>query len=139
MANLTDEELFFGGSQQQHEPKHEKADPYLVIRRSVNDVERRLRVLEERYANLRKKTQITDQNMLDYESHLSKELKMLTGTVNGLKFQVQEIAEKLALFNTEFEQVAKKRDLQVLEKYLDLWQPMNFVTRSELKDAVQKK
>ncbi len=138
MSEFTDEELFFGPSDAPEAPKKEKQDPFSFIRNSVNDVERRLRVLEERYSNLRKKIQITDQNMLDQEGHSTKEIKVLSETVVSLKFQVEEIAEKLAIFNSEFENVAKKRELMVLEKYLDMWQPMNFVTRHEFSEILQK-
>lgn len=139
MSELTDEEMFFGPADQPEAPKQEKQDPYTVIRQSVNDVERRLRVLEERYANLRKKIQITDQNMLDHQSHITKELRVATETVNNLKFQIEEIAEKMAIFNSEFASLAKKRDVKILEKYLDMWQPMNFVTRAEFNQIIGKK
>ncbi|RJQ18226.1 hypothetical protein C4573_00705 [Candidatus Woesearchaeota archaeon] len=129
------DELLFGVSEEPQAPRNEKNDPFSIISHNVNDLERRLRVLEERYTNLRKKTQITDQNMLENEKHLSKEIRGLTDSVSELKFQMQELAEKLAIFNSEFEHVAQKTDVQMIEKYLDLWQPMNFVTREELKKA----
>jgi len=138
MPEFTDEEMFFGPGDAPEAPKKEKQDPFSFIRNSVNDVERRLRVLEERYSNLRKKIQITDQNMLEQEGHLSKDVHVLNDVVMSLKLQVEEIAEKLSIFNSEFENLAKKRDVKILEKYLDMWQPMNFVTRHEFNQILQK-
>lgn len=135
----TDEELFFGATNEPEPPKKEEENPYSVVSRNVSDVERRLRILEERYANLRRKTQLLDQNMLENDRRLSTELKSLQETMNSLKFGVQEMTEKLVLFNAEFDNLAKKRDAQVIEKYLDMWQPMQFVTREELKQALEEK
>lgn len=139
MVEFTDEEMFFGGPQLPEAPKHEKIDPFTAIRNSVNDIERRLRVLEERYSNLRKKIQITDQNRIDNENQFSKAVLALNETVIGLKVQVEEIGEKISIFNSEFENLAKKRDLRMLEKYLDMWQPMNFVSREEFSKVIGKK
>lgn len=136
----SDEELFFGSPSEPAPPKKGKQEsPYSIIANNLNDVERRLRILEERYTNIRRKTQLIDHNMLDAEKRLGKEIKTVIDSVNGLKFQIQEISEKLALLNSEFENLAKKRDLQVVEKYLDLWQPMQFVTREELKRTLEER
>ena len=48
-------------------PKKEKPlDPRVIfLLNEVSNISAKLRLLEERYANLRKKTQVTDQNMLE--------------------------------------------------------------------------
>jgi chromosome segregation ATPase len=140
MQQQNDEELFFGPQQGPEPPKKSRAEnPYSTVSRNLNDVERRLRILEERYSNLRRKTQIIDHNMLENDKRLSKEIKTLLESVTTLKYQIQEMTEKLALFNSEFDNLAKKRDVEVIQKYLDLWQPMNFITRDELKEIMEER
>jgi hypothetical protein len=108
------------------------------ITEALSDLDRRVKVLEDRYTNLRKKNQLTDQNIIESEKSISKELRNLQDNTLALKSTLDDVSEKLALFNSEFENVAKKTDLAVLQKYMNLWQPMNFVTRDELKQILEE-
>ncbi|MEM4260861.1 MAG: hypothetical protein QXG00_06495 [Candidatus Woesearchaeota archaeon] len=107
------------------------------ISESLSDLDRRIKVLEDRYINLRKKSQLTDQNIIESEKAITKEIKILQDSIISLRSTVSDVSEKLSLFNSEFENVARKTDLSVLQKYMDLWQPMNFVTRQELKQILE--
>lgn len=105
----------------------------------ITDLDRRLRILEERYSNIRKKLQLTDQNILESERGFVKELKIINEDTLKLKKQVNDYAEKISIFDDEIRQAAKKTDVKLIEKYLDLWDPKNFVTRKELKEYLQQK
>ncbi len=133
-AGMQEDDLLYGPrAAEAPKPKH-KEDPQVEsLLKAVSDIETRLRVLEERYTNLRRRTQITDQNMLDTEKHLSTEIKSAHEQLSQLSDTLGEVSNKLALFSSEFAGVAKRTDLVVIEKYLDLWQPMQFVTRDEVK------
>jgi len=112
---------------------------YAQIATIVSDLDRRLRTLEERYSNLRKKLQLSDENLLDAERTFSKELKDFNDESLELKKQVNEFSEKVGMLGSEMENVAQKSDLKVVEKYLDMWNPNNFVTRTELKEYLKTK
>lgn len=105
----------------------------------ITDLDRRLRILEERYGNIRKKLQLTDQNILESERGFVKELKIINDDTLKLKKQVNDYSEKIEIFNDEINQAAKKTDIKLIEKYLDLWDPKNFVTRNELKEYLKQK
>ncbi|GIU68940.1 MAG: hypothetical protein KatS3mg002_0176 [Candidatus Woesearchaeota archaeon] len=105
----------------------------------ITDLDRRLRILEERYNNIRKKIQLTDQNILETERGFVKELKILNEDNLKLKKDVSDYFEKISIFNDEISQAAKKTDIMVIEKYLDLWDPKNFVTRKELREYLKEK
>lgn len=112
---------------------------YAQIAAIISDLDRRLRTLEERYSNLRKKLQLTDENLLDAERSFSKELKSFNDESLELKKQVNDFSEKIGMLGSEMGGVAQKSDLKVLEKYLDMWNPTNFVTRKELKEYLKSK
>jgi predicted nucleic acid-binding Zn-ribbon protein len=112
---------------------------YAQVANIVSDLDRRLRTLEERYSNLRKKLQITDENLLDAERSFSKELRTFNQESLDVKKQVNEFSEKMGMLGNEMENVAQKSDLKVVEKYLDMWNPSNFVTRTELKAYLKSK
>ncbi len=100
----------------------------------ITDLDRRLRTLEERYSNLRKKLQLTDQNLIESERSFGKELRTFSDELLELKRNSNDFSEKTILFQNELENTAKKNDVKVLEKYLALWSPSTFVTRSELRE-----
>lgn len=108
----------------------------------VNDVAARLSVLEERLANLRKKSQLTEQGMIDYEKEMRADLKALTERFTEMARKVSEVKETIDAMAGELSSVVKKHEFTVLERYLDLWQPLTFVTREEakllIKDALKK-
>jgi len=105
----------------------------------VTDLDRRLRILEERYSNIRKKLQLTDQNILESERGFVKELRTVNEDTLKLRKQVNDYSEKISIFTDEINHAAKRTDVKLIEKYLDLWNPRNFVTRRELKEYLKQK
>lgn len=130
---MAEPSLFPGAPQQEAGKKKSDKDLNINLKltESVSNLEARLKILEDRYANLRKKTQLTDQNMIDSEKELWDELRSTNDDLIELKKKVNELLHKISQMNEELEGAAKKYDLKVIEKYLDLWQPMNFLTREE--------
>lgn len=113
------------------------------LNESVNETGSRLAVLEERMVNLRKKSQLVEHSLIDYEKDTRTELKALTETMLDLAQKVEDVKEKIDAMTGELSGVVKRHEMTVLERYMDLWQPMNFVTREEakmlIKDAKERK
>ncbi|PLW80787.1 hypothetical protein C0585_00785 [Candidatus Woesearchaeota archaeon] len=103
----------------------------------INTLSRRIRMMEERYYNLRKKTQLTDQNMLDDNKRINNQLKYFTSNIKELKKKVTDISEKLSMFDEELKDTAKKRDLTIIDKYLEFWEPMNFLTEKDARQIIK--
>lgn len=95
----------------------------------LNNMGRRLMVLEERYTNLRKKTQVTDQNMLSANKKFMTEIQTAHAEMDELKKQINDLVEKLKIIVRELKECAKRQEVDVLQKYINIWQPLNFVTR----------
>jgi hypothetical protein len=95
----------------------------------MNNISRRLMVLEERYTNLRKKTQLTDQNMLNNHKNLMTEMHAAHEQVDELRKHLDDITDKLKIIVRELKECAKHNEVEVLQKYINLWEPMNFITR----------
>jgi hypothetical protein len=112
---------------------------YTQIAGMISDLDRRLRILEERYGNLRKKIQLTDENMIESERTFGKELRGFGNEVLELKRSISDFDEKIVIFTGEMDSTAQKMDLKVLEKYLTMWDPGMFVTRKELREYLKSK
>ena len=120
-------------------PKEQPAGPGVrEIAEGVTDMGRRLRTLEERYTNLQSKAQLTEQNMLSRNKHLSTEIKTLNSEISDIKKEINEIKEMMLSMINELKATAKKEEVRILEKYINLWEPVNFVTRNEVKDIIKE-
>ncbi|MBU2561824.1 MAG: hypothetical protein KKD17_06000 [Nanoarchaeota archaeon] len=103
----------------------------------LNNISRRLMVLEERYTSLRKKTQVTDQNMLNSNKKFMTEVQTSHAEMDELKKQISDIIEKMKIIVRELKECAKRQEVEVLQKYINIWQPVNFVTRDTVMKMVR--
>jgi len=103
----------------------------------IGEVSSNLRILEDRYSNLRKKTQLTDQTLLETQRQFFKEKRILSEEVVEIKMKLSELAEEISVMNAELKSAVKHKDFKVLEKYLDMWDPMHFVTRKEAEEIIE--
>ena len=104
---------------------------------SYADAERRLIVLEERYSEIRKKLQVAEQNMLSDFKRLHTEVKSSNSEVMETRHEMDDIKGKIMLIIKELQMLARSEDVDVLRKYLDMWQPVNFVTQNEVEKMVR--
>ena len=102
------------------------------------DISQSLRILEDRYYVLRKKTQLTEKTLIDSQREFEKERKLMLDELVSAKLKIKELEEKLDDMNAEFNNLAKLTDVKVLEKYLDFWEPIQFVTRNEVEKLLRK-
>ncbi len=101
-------------------------------------VSRRVRVLEERYTNLRRKSQVTEQNMLVTNKKLVMDIKTLTTEINEINKDLDTIKNTLRQVIEELKKCAKKEEVKMLEKYINLWEPIKFVTHDEVEKVIKE-
>lgn len=106
---------------------------------NVTGLGARLRVMEERYSNVRKKIQMTDQNLLDFEKDIRGEIRSLNQELMDVKRGLNEINDNILRMSSELQKCVQQSDFRVIEKYVDMWQPMNFVTKKELNRYLKEK
>lgn len=123
---------------QDQKPGKGSETPFEKLSSEVSSASSRLRVLEERYGNLRKKSQMTDQSLLDFEKDLRSEIKSLNEDFLDIKKGLSEINENLVLMTSELKSTVKQSDFKMIESYVDMWQPMSFVTRDDLKKVLER-
>ncbi|MBU0615543.1 MAG: hypothetical protein KJ601_05600 [Nanoarchaeota archaeon] len=98
----------------------------------VNNVSTRLKILEERYENLRKKLQVIEQNMLENNKKVLLEVKTSEEEIKEFNKVMEQMKQDLRLIIRELKLTAKNDEVQVLKKYIQVWEPLNFVQRKEL-------
>ena len=99
----------------------------------------RLRIMEERYTNLQAEVRVTEENMIRRNRKTITDVKTLTSDINEVRKEIDEIKDKVLMVVKEIQGFAKKGDIQVLQKYIDMWEPMNFVTHKEVGEIIDEK
>ncbi len=112
----------------------EESSPYGLDQ--LNELGRRLRTLEGRYTDLQTKTQVMEQNMIGSHKRLINEIKTTNLDVREVKKELQEIKERFLSVIQELKSCAKKEEVRILQKYINMWEPLNFVTRSEVEEII---
>lgn len=105
----------------------------------ISDLNSRLRNLENRYNLLAERLIIVNKNMIDEYKKLLKEIKASSTDTKDIKLEIFKIKNLLKELTTELEFFAKKDQLKALEKYISMWDPMNFVTEEEVEKLVETK
>lgn len=98
----------------------------------------RLKISEERYNELRKKLMLIEQNMLSHHKKAMSEIKVLHSEITDVNSKINEIQDKILLIVKELRLTAKREDIDVMKKYVELWNPMRFVTKEQVENIVQE-
>ena len=104
----------------------------------ISALSRRLRLLEEGFTNLRRIFQVTEESIIAKNKHYSAEIKTIASDITEIRKEVQELKDKLILVIRELQTVARKEEVKVLEKYINLWNPVKFVSQNEIEGIINE-
>lgn len=116
--------LFGGGSKPAPGPGPEITG----LTEQINGIAARIRVSEERYNELRKKLLFIEQNMLSNHKKALGELKASNEDIDELRHKLAEVEDRIITVIKELRLTARKSDMDVMKRYIELWEPVKFVT-----------
>lgn len=105
----------------------------------LSDLNTRTRTLEGRYNILGERLLVVNQNMIEEYKKMITELKTQEQDIIELKREIENLKDILRQMLKEIDSFAKKENLKVLEKYINLWSPLKFVTENEVNILIEKK
>ncbi len=98
-----------------------------------------IKSLESKVNNLVREMDLLKNSSIKKAEEMKRELKMMNEELLAIKSEQQKTGEKMDLIIKELKQTAGIEELMVLKKYVDLWNPMNFVTQRDLDRALNAK
>jgi len=116
---------------------HSPKAPDTALLNLINTLNTKLRVLEERFTNLKRKSQLTEHSVLNNQKRSTTEFKNLRDEVKELRQHMREIDEKLSKIIDELGRFAKKEELRMLTTYITLWDMSRFLTKKEAQELVR--
>jgi hypothetical protein len=108
-----------------------------VVRKFVTSLTSRVRLVEERIENIRDRIELVEHSLIDKHKtsikqikNMHDEMRVLRGDVEETKTLIERVVKRLDAF-------ASNEEVKVLRRYVELWQPMSYVNRSEAKAIVR--
>jgi predicted RNA binding protein with dsRBD fold (UPF0201 family) len=103
------------------------SNPLIEVNTKVRDIEEKQRILKDRLLLIGQNLIETKEENIDKLTEIKKEITELR---NNLK-RIQNFLESIS---GEFSKFARKEDVEILSKQAKMFQPLEFVTRAELKE-----
>ena len=92
--------------------------------------------LEGKLNSLMREVDLVKNDLIKKNASLSKEVKSLNSEVLELKRGQESFSSKMDLIIKELKQTAGSEEVMVIKKYIELWNPLQFVTQRDLERTV---
>ncbi len=110
-----------------------ETDPAYILA----DLNSRIRILENKQNTLTERLLIVNQNMIEEYKKLIKELKILSQDMTQSKGDIDHVHEVIKNIVKDMSVFAKKEEIKILEKYMNMWDIFNFVTDDQLNERLK--
>lgn len=108
------------------------------ITQVIVDLNNRIRTLENKYNLLGERLLVVNQNMIEEYKRILREMKIINEDLREMRQETMLTQDAMRNMVKEMELFAKKEQVKVLEKYIDLINPMRFVTTEEVESLIIK-
>ena len=110
-------------------------DPNQILSEIVN----RIRSLESKYNILGERLLVVNQNMITQFKKNSTEFKATNDDIKEIRNELFKIKELIKDISKELQFFATKDHVKALEKYINLWNPMKFITEDDLNKVLEER
>lgn len=104
----------------------------------VVELVNRVRILESKYSLMSERLLIVNQNMIEHHKKLVKEFKAGEMEIKDIKNDLEKVKNILKHLSEEAANFARKDEIKLLEKYIKMWNPINFITETDVKNLLQR-
>jgi uncharacterized coiled-coil protein SlyX len=104
----------------------------------MQDLERRLRVIEDRLNILRQLIENLEHNLVEKDRKIDSKLSQINQDVENLKRAINDVNIKINAILNQLPLFATNERVEVIERYLDLINPFEFLTKKEAERMISK-
>ncbi|MFT4308148.1 MAG: hypothetical protein ACMXYM_02150 [Candidatus Woesearchaeota archaeon] len=98
----------------------------------------RFRLIEDRQANLQRKIHLMEENMLSSSKEVKTELNVLKDELVELKRAIKGFDDFVEKVSASLENLATREEVKLIERYVNLLDPTNFISRKQLEHEVKR-
>lgn len=97
-------------------------------------VNTKMRDLEEKQRILKDRLLLIGQNLIETKEETNENFIEVKKDLEIMKQEIKKIQRFIEAISVEFSKFARKEDLEILSNQAKMFQPLEFVTRNELKN-----
>jgi hypothetical protein len=94
--------------------------------------------LESRHEMLRERVFSLGNSFIKIKDDLKREINLIKDDTRSIKEAIEKIQEDLRHVMVETGNFARKEELQIVEKYMRLWEPLKFARTDEVKEMIEE-
>lgn len=102
------------------------------------DLNTKLRILEGKYSTTRERLLSINQTTIDHYKKINSDVHSLNDDIKEIKEDIESLKKTIKDLIKELNLFARKDQVKILEKYINLWNPLNFVTEEEVLELIEK-
>ena len=108
------------------------------LQSEVTNLTSRIRLLEERQGNIQRKIHLMESNMLSSNKELRNETKVIHAEMLEIKRAVKDFEDTIKKMSASLEDLASREEVKLIERYVNLLDPSNFISRKQLTREVER-
>lgn len=105
----------------------------------INTLISRIRLFEETINEFRKRIIFIEQNLVAYHKKALTDIKTATSELTEHKKLILMLEDRILTLIKEMKLLAKKEDVELIKKYVELLNPMKYVTAERVEDLINEK
>lgn len=116
------------------------ADPYDInaISALLAEFSTRVNDLEERQRLLKERVLMLSRTLLKQGEKTSKEMSMLRDDMKLIIENMDKMKDAIQHIIHESSEFARKEEVHIIEKYMKLWEPLNYARIEDVRDMINK-
>ena len=122
----------------QTKSKGEISSLKLHVEKEVASISRRVKIVEEHIDTLSSRLQLEERDTIEKHKASIKRISQIEEEMRVIKSKLNELNELVLRVANRLKDFAPKEDIDVLQKYIKWWQPLNYVTREEVKNLIKE-
>lgn len=103
------------------------------------NINRRIRIIEEQLATLRSHIDMLDSSLVEKHKSSGEDIRTVQASVREIKAELKENRELFERIANKLADFASKENVKVLERYINFWNPLHYVTKQEVVDLIKEK
>jgi len=108
------------------------------VEKEVASISRRVKIVEEQIDTLSSRLQLEERDTIEKHKSSIRRISKIEEEMRVIKNKLNEMNELILRIANRLKEFASKEDVEILQKYTKWWQPLNYVTREEVKKLINE-
>lgn len=106
------------------------------IEKKISSISRRIKIVEEHMDSISSRVQMTEKDVIEKHKSSIKRINKLEKELREVRSKMHDMEEMNSRITDRLREFASKEEVEVMERYSRWWQPLEYVTREEVKKLI---